>query len=480
MSNLRKIISGSIFVFVAYAIFAIFAYLNKVLLARYLGPSQFGLYTLALTVIYIFTAFAIAGVGTSITYYLSKEKSAKKKNAFFSALLVLAVVSLSIISSILILFSKQVSIIFGNPAIQQLSFVLSAFAFLFGITQVLYSILRGEEKPKAFAFFYSLIPLLFFTQIFIFKFRFAQQALFAYMFSYLIVGSLLVIYSLKSVKFVKPDFKILKSVLAFSFVLFLVELISSIRRWTDVWMLSLLSTIKQIGYYNVAISSAFLFNTLLIAINFLYLPMANKLQKGGKLDEVRRLYSQLCAVLTFISFPIAIGLVIFSKQFVFLFFGPKYIPSISPFIVLVLASLFNVIFGPNWTNLIIHEEKKALLGLAVTTIVVNIILNYLWIPIWGITGAALATATSIIIWNIMTTTVIWIKYKMTPFSTRMAKSILLAIVLAIPFMIFYDVVASLRILYAILLGGVYLVVYTFLANYFVIKLNGIMKLFQTN
>ena len=86
MSELKKIIKSSVYVFASFAVAAVFGYLSKVLLARYLGPSEFGLFTLSLTVVYIFSAFAIAGVGTSITFYLSKEKERSKKNAFFTAL----------------------------------------------------------------------------------------------------------------------------------------------------------------------------------------------------------------------------------------------------------------------------------------------------------------------------------------------------------------------------------------------------------
>ena len=75
MSELKKIVKSSIYVFASFAIAAVFGYLAKILLARQLGPSEFGVYSLAIMVSYLFTSFAIAGIGTSITYFLSKEKS---------------------------------------------------------------------------------------------------------------------------------------------------------------------------------------------------------------------------------------------------------------------------------------------------------------------------------------------------------------------------------------------------------------------
>ncbi|MCD6576186.1 MAG: oligosaccharide flippase family protein [Nanoarchaeota archaeon] len=474
MSELRKIVKSSIYVFAAFVIAAVFGYLSKVLLARMLGPSEFGMFTLSLTVTYIFSAFAIAGVGTSITYYLSKEKDKSRRNAFFSALFLISVLSLLLLSVVLILFPSKIASIFGNTNLVNISYFLAGFTFLYGITRVMYSILRGEEKSKVFAIFYAAIPTLYFTLIYLLKVSTARQALLFYVVTYLSIDLFLFPYISKKVKFVKPDFNLVKKVFSFSVVLFLVEVLFSLRRWTDVWMLSLLSSVANIGFYNVAALSAFAFNMALMSMNFLYLPVSNKLFHQNKLSRLREVYNKICFILTMVVSPFAIALTIFAPQFISLVFGRTYLPSVAPFSILMVSTLVNVMFGPNWTNLVIRQEKRLLVLFALFALILNAILNYLFIPTWGIAGAAIATAVSIIAWNVITTIAIWKKQKMTPFSKSMFKSLSLALVVSIPFLVARYFV-SLSVLWAIIFGIGYLSLYTLLVDRFVIKLRKVVS-----
>jgi O-antigen/teichoic acid export membrane protein len=472
--RIKKIVRGSIYVFASFVIASFFTYLSRILLARYLGPVKFGTFSIALMVTYLFTAFAIAGVGTSITYFMSKEKSRNRKNAFFSALFVVSAFSLVIFSLIIIIFPKVISNVFGDVTLSSIAEILATFTFLYGITRVVYSILRGEEKSKPFAVFYSLAPTIYFIFIILFKAADAREALLLYIVAYLLTDLFLFPYVFKKVKFVKPDFSLVKQAFSFSIVLFLVEIIFSLRRWTDVWMLSLLSTVKNVGYYNAAFLSAFALNMTLTAINFLYLPVTNRLYNNGKFDILRETYTKICFILTFVVAPFSVALVLFAPQFIIIVFGKAYLPAAAPFSILMISTLVNVMFGPNWTNLIVKQEKKLLISLSSISLGINIILNYLTIPIWGIVGAAASTATSMVIWNIMTTVAIWKSLKMTPFSEGMFKTLLVSLVVALPFVILKYFV-SLSILWAIIFGVAYLILYALAVDKVVMKINNVIS-----
>ncbi len=469
MSELKKIMKSSVYIFISFAVAAVFGYLSKILLARYLGPSEFGSYSLALTVMYLFSSFAIAGVGTSISYYLSKEKERSKKNAFFSALFSISLISLFLLSLLILIFPTQIAAIFGNNGLIKVTYLLAGFTFLYGTTRVVYSILRGEEQSKIFAIFYAATPILYFILIYSMKVVTAYNALLYYIVTYLLIDLFVFPYIFKKVKFVKPDFGLVKKVFSFSVVLFLVEILFSLRRWTDVWMLSLLSNVSNIGYYNVAALSAFAFNMVLMSMNFLYLPVANRLFHEGKLKRLREVYNKICFTLTLLVSPFVVALVLFAPQFIVLVFGKEYLSAVVPFSILIVATLINVILGPNWTNLIIKQEKKLLVVLASVTLAVNIVLNYLTIPVWGIVGTAISTATSIILWNIMTTIAIWKQQSMTPFSKNMFKSMFITILIAIPFLMVKNYF-SLSIVWAIVFGVIYLGVYILFVDLLILRL----------
>ncbi len=470
MSELKKIVKGSIFVFISFAVASVFGYLSKILLARQLGPSEFGLYSLALTVVYLFTSFAIAGVGTSISYYLSKEKERSKKNAFFSALFLISLVSLLLLSLLIIIFPTQIATVFGNNNLIKITYFIAGFTFLYGTTRVVYSILRGEEQSKIFSVFYVVTPIIYFVGVYSMQIVTAYNALLYYIITYLIVDVFVLPYIFKKVKFVRPNFMLVKKVFSFSVVLFLVEVLFSLRKWIDIWMLSLFSNVLSIGFYNVAALSAFAFNITLMSVDFLYLPVANKLLHEGKLKRLRVVYNKICFILTLLVSPFVVALVLFAPQFIVLIFGNKYLPAVVPFSILIVATFVNVILGPNWTNLIIQQEKKCLVILAIITLAVNIVFNYLTIPMWGITGTAVSTAISIILWNLMTTIVIWEKQRITPFSREMFSLIIISLILAIPILVIQHYIL-LSILPTILVGLVYLGVYILLVNNLVIPVN---------
>lgn len=70
-------------------------------------------------------------------------------------------------------------------------------------------------------------------------------------------------------------------------------------------------------------------------------------------------------------------------------------------IILSIAFTFDAICGPVGAVLIMTEHAKYVLYNNIIVIIINIVLNLILIPIWGIVGAAVATGVSIIINNII-------------------------------------------------------------------------------
>ncbi len=473
MSELKKIVKGTIFVFVSLMLASLLNYISKIFLARYLGPAELGLYTLALTILYLSTSFAIAGVGTSITYFFSKERNETKRREFVSTLLYFSIVSLVLIGVLVVFLPEQISTIFGDTTITPILPFVGIFIIIYGTTTILFSILRGKENAKLFSVLNAAIPSLFLFFILFFGVKSAFYAVTLYLVAYVVVSLILTPFLLK-MKFTKPNLGLLKKALPFTIVLFLVEILFKFRRWTDVWMLSWLSSVTNIGFYTVAVSTAFAFNTILLAFNFLYLPMSTRLTNSKKMDELRRVYNKICFIISLLTAPFTALLFVFAPQFIILVFGKQYLPSVLPFRILMLATFINSIFGPNWTNLIAQEEKKILLITAVLSLVLNIILNFAFIPVWGIIGAAIATSTSIIVWNILMSITLWIKQRITPHSKEMVKSILVATILVLPLLIIKQLL-SLSIFSAIFVSIAYLVMYAILINFFVMRIKKIIN-----
>lgn len=82
-------------------------------------------------------------------------------------------------------------------------------------------------------------------------------------------------------------------------------------------------------------------------------------------------------------------------------FGPEFSASYLPMIILAVGQLLNVASGPVGTILSMSRQERFVgIGMSVS-VICNILLNYLLIPRYGINGAAIATAVSVGIWNLL-------------------------------------------------------------------------------
>jgi O-antigen/teichoic acid export membrane protein len=81
-----------------------------------------------------------------------------------------------------------------------------------------------------------------------------------------------------------------------------------------------------------------------------------------------------------------------------------------------MANLFDLICGANGQILVSSDYYRFNLIFALLLVVIAIVTNIIFIPLFGITGAALATTSSILLYNLMKLVFVWIKFSIQPFS----------------------------------------------------------------
>jgi O-antigen/teichoic acid export membrane protein len=119
-----------------------------------------------------------------------------------------------------------------------------------------------------------------------------------------------------------------------------------------------------------------------------------------------------------LSLPIGIILIFFGKVFLSIY-GTDFAIGLSSLRILCIGQLVNASVGSVGLLLIMtgHERDSAWgIGLGA---IANVILNFLLIPPWGIDGAAIATSSSMVIWNIILMWFVWKRLGI--FSTALGK-----------------------------------------------------------
>jgi len=82
-------------------------------------------------------------------------------------------------------------------------------------------------------------------------------------------------------------------------------------------------------------------------------------------------------------------------------FGSEYAPAAMPLLILTTALLVDGFFMPASQVLALFKKTRLILKITFTAAFLNVILNYVMTPRYGITGTALATGVSVIIFGLM-------------------------------------------------------------------------------
>lgn len=220
----------------------------------------------------------------------------------------------------------------------------------------------------------------------------------------------------KVVKDVTPKYQARKW-LSSGLPLMFLGAINIIRSQTDVLMLGAIKGAEEVGIYTVVNRLAVLIVFVLVATNSALAPNIASLYAEQKIDKLQRIITKSSRAVFLTSLIFTIFLSIFGYSLL-LMFGLDFTQGKNALTILSIGQLVNAVTGP--VGLILkmsgHENYTAIsLG---GSAVLNVILNVLLIPQWGVNGAAIATTASIISAN--TLNAIWVYKKIginsTPFS----------------------------------------------------------------
>lgn len=176
-------------------------------------------------------------------------------------------------------------------------------------------------------------------------------------------------------------------------VLFSSTVAITIYMSSDITMLGIMSTDRNVGIYSAASKIYIIIKELVNAITMVMMPHMSNLLCNKNADVK---YDKLCCnvrnILFSLSMPVSIGLFCLSKEVLFIVNGEEYVAGATSLKILSLAlpwaimSCFfvNAILIPN------RKEKKSLIA-TITAAVLNIVINIFLIPIFGAAGAAITT-----------------------------------------------------------------------------------------
>lgn len=172
-----------------------------------------------------------------------------------------------------------------------------------------------------------------------------------------------------------------------------------------------------VAYYGVVMRVSFLIGVVLMSINAIISPQISKLYFADHKNDLLKLMNKSIMLNFILTCPLILFLLLFPKL-VLSFFGDNYENSSNVLIIILLGQVINVFSGSVGVYLNMTGRQKIFQLILLVTLVINVILNFVLIPFYGMTGAAISTTISLIIWNLSGVYYIYQKDKILLFINR--------------------------------------------------------------
>ena len=174
-----------------------------------------------------------------------------------------------------------------------------------------------------------------------------------------------------------------------------------INGYVDIIILGLYREDNEVGIYRATVQLSLLVSFGLQAINQVLHPHFSRLYSLNEHIKLQKLVRLSSRIIFSISLPPVILLVLYGKDILRLVFGdPFYVGGLT-LSILSIAQLINAAMGSVGALLNMTGHERYTLKGVVLAAIVNVILNFILIPIYGMLGAALASVASLALWNLL-------------------------------------------------------------------------------
>ncbi len=404
----------------------------SIIVARIIGAEQFGLYTLAFTVVTLTSSLALLGLPGSVVRYLPIAIREKDKEQVLGIIQVSAMlpVFLSIILAIFVFFFAEAlaNQLFAEPSLFAV-LRLSSFAIpVVTLISVVASINLGFKKVKYNVYANQLAQqiikiLLTITLLFI-GFG-VMGVVFAQIAASLIALALLIyfVYTYFPFKFsFRAGQREPGKLLRFSLPIYLGQLVSQLGGSFETLVLGFLGLTAGVGIYSVALRLSVVGNLFFVSIIMISMPIISDLYSQGELLRLEKFYQTTTKWSVTFNIPIFLTFLLFADSLLALF-GADFTAGATGLIILSVGSLINAATGICGPMINMTGHQTLTFVNAVVYLTATLLLDILLIPRFGVTGAALAGSLTIMLVNFLRAGEIFVLLKMLPYNKSFLKLI---------------------------------------------------------
>ena len=407
----------------------VFGFAIVMLMTRFVSPSVYGLFVLATSVILFMQVFANLGLPLAIDYfvpqYLDDGEDGKAKGVIVQVTATVLVTS-SLIAVALALSAATISDFFEEPSLGIALLLLSATIPMLAIYNVLLTSYYSIKKLQYRVIMRDLVrPIVrFIVTAGLLIGGFGLLGLIAgYAVGLLVaitVGAIVFTYKAWRIVSATLEFVAPGPLLRYSVPLAMTSVVYVLMGHVDYFLLGFYLDSDDVGIYRVGYM---LGSALMIIFNSLapvFKPLiAEKRDDTALVQQRFRVAARWIAGFTI---PIAITLALGASSYLAVLYTPQYSAASAVVALLCAAFLFNVTFGgPDGTLLQGMGYARVVFVNTLVLFGANFAVSAVLIPIYGIEGAAIGSATALFLVGAMTLAELYYLDRVHPFTRDFAK-----------------------------------------------------------
>lgn len=380
------------------------AFVLAVLLARFLGSVGYGRYTLAFAWSSLLLTPAILGLNTflvrGIAVYEVEEQWPLMKGLLFRTNQLVLLTSTTIAVCGTVVAFTWFSPSFRGPfCVAMLLVPLTALTLLRqGALQAFGRVATGQ-LPE-----YLIRPLLIIVGVVALEFvgrLTPTTALGANVTSVavaFIVGALLLRRALPAaLRSVRPEF-VAREWLRASLPMMLIAGVWTANNYATTLLVGTLDGSRAAGVYSVVQKGAEVIVLVLTATNMALAPAIARLYARRDRQGLEHTTEHMARATLLVSAPIAVAFMVFPHIYLGLF-GASFQTGAAALIIMALGQLVNAAAGPAGNVLLMTGQERMAVRAVAAGLLANVVLAIVLVPPLGITGGAIAFASSLVLWN---------------------------------------------------------------------------------
>ena len=375
---------------------------TSMLLSRFRTLEEYGTYSQLDLVLNLLTTLFLLGIPNAINFFYPRADTNDERKIFLQTFFSINTI-LSVIAGLAMIFSLPLLVIyFKNEKLYQFVYFMVLMPWAKITIQERGNLFVAANKTRTLikhtpANSVALLGIIILTKI-------CNQSFGFYMILYVLVelGFGLIVYieakKLTGSLAFKIDRLLLKKILIYSIPIGISDMVSTISKEVDKLMIGgFLNTESLAIYTNAAREIALtVISTSFIAV---LMPKLSRLINEKKQKEAVVIWKSTTSfTYIFMCFGVS-ALIVFAPQVITILYSEKYLPGTNVFRIYSLILLWRTAyFG---TILSLYGKTKKILYCSITSMILNVILNYVLYMVLGFTGPAWSTFISVGIVNLL-------------------------------------------------------------------------------